>query len=361
MSYTNGLDKPTDYFNTITYTGNDTDGRTITGVGFQSDWTWVKARSSAFSHYIIDAIRYDSGASKYLKLDSSSSAADETPSGAGWISALNSDGYVCKNGTSNTNNCNENGVTYVAWNWLGANGTTSNTDGSITSTVSANTTSGFSIVSYTGTGSNATVGHGLGTTPAWVLVKERGASGESWNNFHQSLGAGITIMLNLTNAQQSSSTMWNNTAPTSSVFSVGADAGSNGSSKTYIAYCFAEKKGYSKFGSYTGNGNADGTFVYTGFKPAFLITKCTSNSAFSNSNWMLYDNKRDLYNQMAEYLYPDSSNASGTNSQGMDFLSNGIKMRNTFGDANYNNETYIYMAFAENPFVTSTGVPACAR
>ena len=357
MAYTT-IDKPTDYFNTITYTGNDTDGRTITGVGFQSDWTWVKARSSAFSHYIIDAIRYDSGASKYLKLDSSSSAADETPSGAGWISALNSDGYVCKNGTSNTNNCNENGVTYVAWNWLGANGTTSNTDGSITSTVSANTTSGFSIVSYTGTGSNATVGHGLGTTPAWVLVKERGASGESWNNFHQSLGAGITIMLNLTNAQQSSSTMWNNTAPTSSVFSVGADAGSNGSSKTYIAYCFAEKKGYSKFGSYTGNNLDDGTFCYTGMKPSFVMIKRTD----STSEWNIYDVKRNPFNLTNLELEANTSDAEANVSEReIDILSNGFKLRGRSTFINAPGGSYIYMAFAENPFVTSTGIPTTAR
>ena len=359
MSYTNGLDKPTDYFNTITYTGDDVDGRTITGVGFQSDFSWVKARSSAFSHYIIDAIRYDSGASKYLKLDSSSSAADETPSGAGWISALNSDGYVCKNGTSNTNNCNENGVTYVAWNWLGANGTASNTDGSITSTVSANTTSGFSIVSYTGTGANATVGHGLNSPAKFIILKRRDATND-WEIGSDALGWDKHLYFT-TGAANSSSDRWQNTAPTNSVFYIQTAAGNNASSSPFIAYCFAEKKGFSKFGSYTGNGSTDGTFVYTGFKPAFLITKCTSNSAFSNSNWMLYDNKRDLYNQMAEYLYPDSSNASGTNSQGMDFLSNGIKMRNTFGDANYNNETYIYMAFAENPFVTSTGIPTTAR
>ena len=358
MSYTNGLDKPTDYFNTITYTGNDTDGRTITGVGFQSDWTWVKARSSAFSHYIIDAIRYDSGASKYLKLDSSSSAADETPSGAGWISALNSDGYVCKNGTSNTNNCNENGVTYVAWNWLGANGTASNSNGSITSTVSSNTTAGFSIVSYTGTGSNATVGHGLGTTPAWVLVKERGASGESWNNFHQSLGAGITIMLNLTNAQQSSSTMWNNTAPTSSVFSVGADAGSNGSSKTYIAYCFAEKKGYSKFGSYTGNNLDDGTFCYTGMKPSFVMIKRTD----STSEWNIYDVKRNPFNLTNLELEANTSDAEANVSEReIDILSNGFKLRGRSTFINAPGGSYIYMAFAENPFVTSTGIPTTAR
>jgi hypothetical protein len=354
MAYTT-IKKPSDYFNTKLYTGDDVDGRAITGVGFQPDFSWVKARSSAFSHYVIDAIRYDSGASKYLKLDSSSSAADETPSGAGWISTLNSDGYVCKNGTSNTNNCNENGVTYVAWNWLASNTTASNTDGSITSTVSANTTSGFSIVSYTGNGTaGATIGHGLGSAPSMIIAKRRSGV-ENWAVYHSSIGASKYINLDTTAAEQSSTSRWNGTEPTSSVFSVNTHGSVNGSGDTYIAYCFAEKQGYSKFGSYVGNGNADGTFIYTGFKPAFFITK---NTTTGSSNWMLYDNKRDPDNQMAEYLYPNTSGAAGTNAQGMDFLSNGIKMRNTFGDAN-SSDTFIYMAFAEEPLVGDN--PATAR
>ena len=359
MSYTNGLDKPTDYFNTITYTGNDTDGRTITGVGFQSDWTWVKARSSAFSHYIIDAIRYDSGASKYLKLDSSSSAADETPSGAGWISALNSDGYVCKNGTSNTNNCNENGVTYVAWNWLGANGTASNSNGSITSTVSANTTAGFSIVSYTGTGSNATVGHGLGVAPKMIICKGRSFSTSAhWLTYHEAMGNTSAMKLNLTSAKETTVYYWNNTSPTSSTFSLGAGTEANSSSATFIAYCFAEKKGYSKFGSYTGNGNADGTFVYTGFKPSFVLVKRTDTTGYE---WSIWDNKRDPFNLADTTLRPNSAATESTigSFYQIDMLSQGYKFRTSNGDVNDSGGTYIYMAFAEEPLVGDN--PATAR
>jgi hypothetical protein len=349
------INKPSDYFNTITYTGNDTDGRTITGVGFQSDFTWVKARSSAFSHYIIDAIRYDSGASKYLKLDSSSTAADETPSGAGWISALNSDGYVCKNGTSNTNNCNENGVTYVAWNWLGANGTASNTDGTITSTVSANTTSGFSVVSYTGNGTGgATVGHGI-DTPKMIIVKNRDDT-DSWEIYHASLGE--TKYLQFTSAAAGTNTnRWNDTAPTSSVFSLGTEAGVNQSGEDFIAYCFAEKKGFSKFGSYTGNGSADGTFVYTGFKPAWVLVKNTS----TGDHWNLSDNKRNPSNQVNRNLYPSLSNVEGTTAGLLDYLSNGFKLRDTDGSHNGSGTSYIYMAFAENPLVGTNNIPATAR
>ena len=349
MAYTD-IDKPSDYFNTAPYSGDSNTTQAITGVGFQPDWVWIKSRSSAANHNLWDIIR---GTSKYLK----SNSTDAEITDATLFNSFNSDGFTVGNGGI----VNDSGQTYVGWCWKGANGTASNTDGSITSTVSANTTSGFSVVSYTGTGSNATVGHGLGTTPAWVLVKERGASGESWNNFHQSLGAGITIMLNLTNAQQSSSTMWNNTAPTSSVFSVGADAGSNGSSKTYIAYCFAEKKGYSKFGSYTGNGNSNGTFVYTGFKPAWVMCKISSNG----DSWVVYDNKRDTFNVTEQILRPNTSGTEGTESGAkMDLLSNGFKLRGSgggLGQTNTSGETYIYMAFAENPFVTSTGIPTTAR
>ena len=358
MAYTT-IDKPTDYFNTKLYTGTG-NSHAITGVGFQSDWTWVKARSSAFSHYIIDAIRYDSGASKYLKLDSSSTAADETPSGAGWISTLNSDGYVCKNGTSNTNNCNENGVTYVAWNWLASNTTASNTDGSITSSVSANTTSGFSIVTTTGTGANATIGHGLGTAPAMIIGKRRDSGSSNWRVYNKNLSSNSHILfLDTTDAEQgSNSATWNNTAPTSSVFSVGTSGDVNASSGTFVFYCFAEKKGYSKFGSYTGNGNADGTFVYTGFKPAWVMVKATS---ISGENWQLNDNKRKTFNVNSTSLFPNLSNAESTDGMYIDMLSNGFKARETGNGTNGSGVSYIYMAFASSPFTTSTGIPTTAR
>ena len=339
MAYTT-IDDPTKYFNTLLYTGDGSSSRSITGVGFAPDWIWVKERSSTSQHQLVDRVR---GSDRRLQSDSSDSEDIDTSPFVDFKS-LDSDGWSMGNGGA----INENSQTYVAWNWLAGGTASSNSDGSITSSVSANTTAGFSIATYTGTASGATVGHGLGTTPAWVLVKERGASGESWNNFHQSLGAGKTIMLNLTNAEQSSSTMWNNTAPTSSVFSVGVDAGSNGSSKTYVAYCFAEKKGYSKFGSYTGNGNADGTFAYTGFKPSFVIYKRTDTGA----DWHMYDNKRDPFNEMDLCLFP-SGNYADSAGDALDFLSNGFKQRNTGAEANASGGTYIYMAFAESPFVTA--------
>ena len=337
MAYTT-IDDPTIYFNTKLYTG-DNSVRNITGVGFQPDWVWIKDRDSGANHCTFDVIR---GATKLLRPNQTNSESTE----ASTLSAFISDGFTLNGSDSFTN---DNTNKYVAWNWKAGGSASSNSDGSITSTVSANTTAGFSIATYTGTGSGATVGHGLGTTPAWVLVKERGASGESWNNFHQSLGGGKTIMLNLTNAEQSSSTIWNNTAPTSSVFSVGADAGSNGSSKTYVAYCFAEKKGYSKFGSYRGINNADGPFVFLGFKPAFVMIK---DSSASNS-WHIRDNKRSNFNPSVNFLVPNSSNAEVTAGEKIDLLSNGFKIKQTGGKLNDSGNAYIYMAFAENPFVTA--------
>ena len=345
MAYTD-IDKPSDYFSTKLYTGNGST-QSITGVGFQPDWVWYKNRSATANHGLFDVVR---GATKLIQ--SNATTAEQTVSG---VTSFDSDGF----GIGSDSDGNGNGNNIVAWNWKAGGSGSSNTQGDITSTVSANTTSGFSIVSYTGTGANATVGHGLNSPAKFIILKRRDATND-WEIGSDALGWDKHLYFT-TGAANSSSDRWQNTAPTNSVFYIQTAAGNNASSSPFIAYCFAEKKGFSKFGSYTGNGSTDGTFVYTGFKPAFLITKCTSNSAFSNSNWMLYDNKRDLYNQMAEYLYPDSSNASGTNSQGMDFLSNGIKMRNTFGDANYNNETYIYMAFAEAPLVGSNNVPATAR
>jgi hypothetical protein len=361
MAYTT-INKSTDYFNTITYTGNDTDGRTITGVGFQSDWTWVKARSSAFSHYIIDAIRYDSGASKYLKLDSSSTALNETPSGAGWISTLNSDGYVCKNGTSNTNNCNENGVTYVAWNWLGANGTATNYDGSITSTVSANTTAGFSIIDFTGNETNSSVGHGLGVAPSMFIMKRYTDDGYSstteWYTYHKSLASDKYLRLQSTaSVATNDGSLWNTSTPvTSSVINIGLNANSNHTGNKTIIYAFAEKKGYSKFGSYTGNGNADGTFIYTGFKPAFVILKNTN----ATQDWSMKDNKRPGYNVTDDILYPNGNYAEGHGGD-IDILSNGFKTRTTADNTNQSGSTFIYMAFAEAPLVGSNNVPCTAR
>ena len=246
----------------------------------------------------------------------------------------------------------------VAWNWVADSGTTStNTDGSITSTVQANTTAGFSIVEYTGTGSNATVGHGLSTAPKWIWVKQLNSTG----HFSVYLGVlgGTKISYTSTSVVNSpNSTYWNNTDATSSVFSVGTNADVNGSSSTYVAYCWSEIDGYSRFGSYTGNGNADGPFVYTGFKPAWIMIRRTDASA----QWFMFDNKRNIFNPVDKNLRANQANAESTTTA-MDFVSNGFKLRHNASviSINENGGSFAYMAFAEHPFNGDGTSPVTAR
>ena len=332
------INKPTDYFNTILTAGG---AQSITGVGFQPDLVWNKRRDDTSDHHLNDAVR---GATKLLYPNQT--LAEQT--NANFISSFDSDGFTTGSGYWT------GGASIVAWNWLASNTTASNTDGSITSTVSANTTSGFSIVSFTGTGSNATVGHGLGAIPKIVIIKNRDrASG--WHVGGDAIGS-VNQYLNLndTNAIDSAGTGFQSFSSTT--FGIGSDTDWNASGESIIAYCFSEKKGFSKFGSYTGNGSADGTFVYTGFKPAFVILKITN----STNNWHMYDNKRDTYNVADAVLYPNTSGAEGTDTTA-DFLSNGFKLRTSINFANGSGDSYIYMAFAENPFVTSGGIPTTAR
>ena len=347
MSYTNGLDKPTDYFNTVLYSGNGS-SNSITGVGFSPNMVWIKERSSTSSHTISDTIRGTN-----IRFNPDLTSAEETLSNL--MTSFDADGFTHNNDAG----VNESGQTYVSWNWLaGVDAGSSNTDGSITSTVSANTTSGFSIVSYTGNATaGATIGHGLGATPAMIIQKIRSSTGNWLVYHHKNTSAPETdfLRLNTTNATADEVTIFNDTAPTSSVFSVGTESTINGSGVTCIAYCFAEKKGFSKFGSYTGNGNADGTFVYTGFKPAFVILKRTDGS----NDWILSDNKRLGYNGDNKRLYPNQNYTD--DSQGIDLLSNGFKATITGTTVNGSGNPYIYMAFAEAPFVTSSGIPTCAR
>jgi len=346
MAYTT-INKPDEYFNTKLYTGNGTTATGITGVGFQPDMTWIKERSQIRSHVLFDVIR---GAT--VQLNPNDTASDATVAES--LQSFDSDGFTVGNATS----VNQSGETYVGWNWLAGGTASSNTDGSITSTVSANTTSGFSIVSYTGNGTaGATVGHGLGSIPQVVITKERNGTAW-WGGYFASLGNTKSIYLNQTNAADTSVQFWNNTSPTSSVFTVGNNSISNRAvgGSTYIAYCFAEKKGFSKFGSYTGNGNADGTFVYTGFKPAFVLVKLSSGA----DDWQILDNKRNTFNVMNEYLLPNSSSITITNNV-VDFLSNGFKLRTSAGSWNPSGGTFIYMAFAESPLVGTNNIPATAR
>jgi hypothetical protein len=342
MAYTT-IKKPSDYFNTKLYTGTGSE-LAITGVGFQPDWTWIKARNIAYDHNLFDVVR---GVTKTIK----SNKTDAESTQAQMLKSFNSDGFTI--GTDGA--VNENTYTFASWNWLADNTSGSaNTDGSISSTVSANTTSGFSIVSYTGTGANATVGHGLGVAPKMVIVKNR-SSVYDWVAWQASFAGTEYIVLNKTDAKGTATAVWNSTIPTSTVFSLGSNAAVNESSATQIAYCFAEKQGYSKFGSYTGNGSADGTFVYTGFKPAFVIIKRT-DAAYS---WATYDAKRYPENKSTiPALWSNESSAEGSYST-IDFLSNGFKIRDTSVTINASGGSYIYMAFAEEPLVGDN--PATAR
>ena len=344
MAYTT-IDNPGLFFNTVLYTGNGTTDHAITGVGFQPDWTWLKKRSNTDDHILQDVVRT---ATKYLI--SNSTAAEATY--AEGFKSFDSDGFTL----GNANNTNQNTHTFAAWNWKAGGSASSNGNGSITSTVSANTTSGFSIVSYTGTGSVATVGHGLGAAPKLIIVKTRSLSGEAWPV--DSRAASGIVYLNETGAKGSygDSSPFPSTAPTSTVFSIGTPNNTNGSGATYIAYCFAEVKGFSKFGQYNGNGSTDGTFVYTGFRPAFVINKRTDSS--TGGSWILQDNKRgdNVRNPVDLSLSPTNNQTESDwgDTFDCDYLSNGFKWRMN-GTGGYNNAsggTYIYMAFAEHPFVT---------
>ena len=462
------INKPTDHFNTLTYSGNGSNPRTLTGVGFQPDWVWLKNRTGANGHTLADVIR---GANKTLGSDGN--YAEITDKNDGHLDDFTSDGFTVGAGSTGDARVNDGSKTYVAWNWLAAgtapsktytvkvvsdsgnkyrfddfgtsavtleiseggtyrfdqsdssnsghplrfsttsdgthgggseyttgvttNGTPgssgayteitvaasaptlyyycsvhsgmggqantpttnsfSNFDGSIQSNISPNTTAGFSIVKYTGTGANATIGHGLGKKPEMIIVKAYEGT-QQWAVQHGSLGATKGIRINTDAAAYTSSTRWNDTEPTSSVFSVGNEAEVNTSGEDHIAYCFTSIKGYSKFGSYTGNGNADGTFVYTGFRPAFIIAKRTD----ATDNWVMYDNKRSGYNPQNDRLYPNLSAAEeGTTDKMFDMLSNGFKARANWTTINASGGTYIYMAFAEQPLVGTNNVPATAR
>ena len=344
MAYTT-IDNPVEYFNTILYTGTGA-SLAITGIGFQPDWVWIKSRSILNNHVLFDVLR---GVGNRLVTDTTGAETFSATS----LTSFDADGFTVGAGSARWNS---SGTTYASWNWLANGAGVSNTAGTISSTVSANTTSGFSIVSYTGTGANATVGHGLGIAPKMIITKSRGTT-NNWGTYHHSLGNTKAVFLNLTDAEDTSSTYWNNTSPTSSVFSVGSAAGTN-PANTMIAYCFAEVKGYSKFGSYTGNGSTDGTFVYTGFKPAMVLMK---QSSAAGESWILTDNKRSTFNAVNARLFPNSSAAEATDSRPIDYVSNGFKMRTTDAQMNTSGATYIYMAFAENPFVSSTGIPTTAR
>jgi hypothetical protein len=344
MAYTT-INKSSDYFNTKLYTGNFTDNTDITGVGFQPDLVWLKERSSTSSHLLQDAVR---GANK----DLFSNETSDEESNTNRMKAFISDGFTL--GAHNLSN--QNGETYASWNWKANGAGSANTDGSISSTVSANTTNGFSIVKYTGTGSgqsNVTIGHGLGAVPKVILFKQLDTG--SWIVYHHTIGKDKYLVLDTTAAEANATGICN---PTSTNIVLETSYGGTNSTAGMIAYCFAEKQGFSKFGSYTGNGNADGTFVYTGFKPAFVLLK----NASGTYNWNMQDNKRDTFNPVDRHLAPNLNAAEAESSNyNVDFLSNGFKLRNSLTVWNASGANHIYMAFAEAPLVGSNNVPGTAR
>jgi hypothetical protein len=350
MAYSS-IAKPGDHFNTVTYTANAS-GQSITGVGFQPDWLWIKSRSAAYNWAVRDVLR---GSTVNLRLNSTN--ADQTQSDS--VTSFDSDGFTL--GADSSSFVNQNGETYASWNWK-ANGssTTTPSGGTITTTASVNTTAAFSVFTYTGNGSAAHIAHGLGVAPTFVAIKGR-SNVDNWFVKHPGLASNEYIYFNSDGAKASGSNVWSNTNPDATKIYIGTDAGVNGSGETYVCYAFAEIKGYSKFGSYTGNGSTSGPFVYTGFRPAFVLMKRTDGS----NSWCIFDNKRATANPAQHRVFPDTSDAEvSSTGNAIDILSNGFKGRSSGSTVNNDGGTYIYMAFAEHPFVgndSGTAVPVVAR
>ena len=339
------------------YTGNESTNAITNSANagdFQPDWVWLKSRNSATHHRLYDSSR---GALKNIL----SSAANTEATTANSLTSFDSNGFTL----GSDDNSNQNTKTFVAWQWKANGGTTSsNGDGNITSTVQANTTAGFSIVLFTGNATaGQTVGHGLGVKPEIIFAKNR-SNGNNWNVYAEPVDntGNNYLSLNGTVGKESDFNMWNDTAPTSSVITLGDRNETNGSSHNMVFYCFHSVKGYSKFGKYKGNATSgdDGTFVYTGFKPAWIMVKSDSNSG---QEWVIFDNKRDPFNVADAWIYAQATTVedSGGAERDVDFLSNGFKFRNAGGPTSYSGRDYIYLAFAEHPFVSSEGVPVTAR
>ena len=338
----NSLTQADDYFTPYIWTGNGSNPRAFTDVGFQADWIWIKKRTpGGTTHHLVAR-----GDGKTMLMNEVNQEA--TNDGNGTVSdTTTAGGFTVNAGSSSDDMVNDGSDTYVAWLWKANGGTTSsNTDGSITSTVQANTDAGFSIVTYTGTGSNATVGHGIGIAPRMIIIKKRNGI-QNWIVYHEEIGNDRELIMNVTNARtNSSSTYFQSTSPTTSVFSLGNDSYANENTATFVAYVFAEVEGYSRFGVYSGNSSADGPFVYTGFRPAWVMVKKTDGSGA----WWIIDAVRDVDNVTGKYLMADSPNqeSNGSDYTSFDFVSNGFKIRNT--STAFNSGTHIYMAFAEAPF-----------
>jgi hypothetical protein len=352
MAYTT-INKSSEHFNTVTYSGNGSNARGITGVGFQPDWTWIKNRNATEDHNVYDAVR---GATKSLVTNTNGAEATYTTV----LQSFDTDGFTV--GTSGW--VNDSGKTYASWNWKANGSGSSNSDGNVTATVSANTTAGFSIVSWTSNGQEQSIGHGLGATPSMIIMKTRN-TGDGWIVGHKDNGWDYYQVLQGTNAKISDDRMFSPSGgsdPTNSLWWTNSTAWVTGGTTECIAYCFAEKTGYSKFGSYTGNGSTDGTFVYTGFKPAFLIVKRTSGA----DGWIMYDTTRETGNVHNLAFNANSNSAEDDQSayNTIDIVSNGFKCRGGSSGSgtgtNQSGGSYIYMAFGQS-LVGSNNIPCTAR
>ena len=350
---------PTDHFNTVLYAGDNATSRSITGIGFQPDFSWIKNRTSSCDHVLFDVVRgvADTAAGKQLSSNLTSAEPSNTN---GHVKSFDSDGFSLRDGSSGGEprlNTNKGSTNYASWNWKAGGAASSNGDGSKTSSVSANPTAGFSIVTYTGDGTGPdTVGHGLSSAPELIIVKNR-SSVYDWKIYNETIGNTKYLSLNTSDAEATASTNWNDTSPTASVFTVNTNAAVNQDTSLFVAYCFHGVDGYSKVGSYTGNSATNGPFIYTGFRPAFIMVKLATAA---DGQWVVFDNKRDPDNPTGKVLYANI-NAADTDVSSYapyDILSNGFKSRIPAGNGNeasYNSsgQTYIYLAFAESPFKTS--------
>ena len=346
MAYTT-INKSTDHFDGKIYLGSSS-AVTVTGLEFQPDLVWIKDRDNGNNHCLVDAVR---GVGKYIQSDNTSAEVNNSTNS---ISAFTSDGFTVGTG----NPANESASTtkgFMSWNWKANGQGSSNTAGSINTTyTSVNTTAGFSICKWTGNATNSTIGHGLGAVPKVVIIKNLSNGSAQWVVYHVSTGNTQACYLNTNSTPTDVIGFFNDTTPTSSFFTVGTDTAVNGSGNEMIAYCFAEKTGYSKFGSYEGTNNSNGPFVYTGFKPSFILIKNIDHT----KDWNIWDDKRDIDNPLEKKLAPSTSGAESTD-LALDFLSNGFKLRQN--GSNFNDSyTYIYMAFGQS-IVGSNNVPCTAR
>ncbi len=346
MAFTT-INDPSAYFQIAKYTGNGSTQSIVNGgnSNLQPDFIWIKDMGSAFDHKLSDSTR---GSTYTLEANTDTAAYNDTNA----VTSFNTDGFSLGNNA----NVNDNTANVVAWQWKANGGTTAaNGNGSISSTVQASTTAGFSIVKWTGSGANATIGHGLGAIPQVIIFKNYDNT-DNWVVYHHRLGNDGGLYLNLGNALNSASSWFNDTTPTSTVFSIGTNSKTNSNGNPMIAYCFSNIKGYSKMDSYKGNGDVDGPFIFTGFKPSFILTKRTDNTG----SWLIHDIKRNGYNSNNDEIEVNT-NAAQANNDRLDILSNGFKIRNTAGYVNADGANYVYLALADSPLVASNNVAATTR